>query len=72
MGNLNGAAPLKRAGKGNVDALKAIQAKTAARTNDLRPVIEFLRDQGHVTLGALADELNSRVSREREIMEEIC
>ena len=60
LGNPNGAAPLRRAGKGNVDALKAIQAKTAARTNDLRPVIESLREQGHVTLGALADELNSR------------
>ena len=60
LGNPNGAAPLKRAGKGNVDALKAIQAKTAARTNDLRPVIESLREQGHVTLGALADELNAR------------
>jgi DNA invertase Pin-like site-specific DNA recombinase len=62
LGNPNGAAPLRRAGKGNVDALKAIQAKTAARTKDLRPVIESLREQGHVTLGALADELNSRGS----------
>lgn len=60
LGNPNGAAPLKRAGRGNVDALKAIQAKTAARTEDLRPVIESLREQGHVTLGALADELNAK------------
>jgi len=60
LGNPNGAAPLRRAGKGNVSALKAIQAKTAARTNDLRPVIESLKEQGHITLGALADELNSR------------
>lgn len=60
LGNPNGAAPLKRAGKGNVDALRAIQAKTAARTEDLRPVIDSMREQGHVTLGALANELNSR------------
>ena len=58
LGNPNGAAALKRAGKGNGAAVEAIQAKADARALDLKIVIASLKDEGIVSLGGIAKALN--------------
>lgn len=60
LGNPNGAAPLRRAGKGNAAAVEAIQATAGARAEDLRDTVRELREAGAATLGALAEALNAR------------
>lgn len=60
LGNPNGAAPLRRAGKGNAAAVEAIQATAGARAEDLRDTVRELQEAGAVTLGALAEALNAR------------
>lgn len=60
LGNPNGAAPLRRAGKGNVDAVKAIVENADKHAENLRPVIESLREEGVCSLGAMAQALNER------------
>jgi len=58
LGNPNGAAALQRAGKGNVAGVDAIKANANAHANDLRTVLEHLKEQGITSLGALAKALN--------------
>lgn len=60
LGNPNGATALKRASKGNVAGLKAIREKADKHAQNLKPVIEALRSEGILTLGAIARELNER------------
>ncbi|MFZ3585229.1 recombinase family protein, partial [Loktanella sp. DJP18] len=60
LGNPNGAAALKRAGKGGT-ALRATVASNADRfAEDLRPVIDDVQMQGVTTLRAIAAALNDR------------
>lgn len=60
LGNPNGARALLRAGKGNVAGLKAIACKANAHAELLRPTIEALREDGVISLGAIAQVLNER------------
>jgi DNA invertase Pin-like site-specific DNA recombinase len=60
LGNPNGAAALKRAGKGNDDAVSAIKTKADAYAADLKPVIDDIKSKGIVSLGGIAKELNAR------------
>jgi hypothetical protein len=60
LGNPNGAAALRRAGKGGA-ALRAAVAKKAERhARDLVPVVEDIRAHGATSLRAIAAELNGR------------
>lgn len=58
LGNPNGAAALRRAGKSNTAAIQAVRASADAKATDLAPVIAELQQQGASTLGAIADALN--------------
>lgn len=58
LGNPNGAGALRRAGKGNVAGVQAIKDKADAHAADLRPVIQYLAEQGIKSLGAIAKALN--------------
>ena len=60
LGNPNGAAPLRRAQKGNGAALEAIRALADRHAESLRTVLSELSAQGVVSLGALAQALNDR------------
>ncbi len=60
LGNPNGAAALRRAGKGNAAGVAAVQAKAGEFAEDLRPVIESMQAEGLTSLGALAEALNVR------------
>jgi DNA invertase Pin-like site-specific DNA recombinase len=58
LGNPNGAAALKRAGKGNADGVKAVMTNAAARAADMAPVIDDMRANGITSLERLATALN--------------
>jgi DNA invertase Pin-like site-specific DNA recombinase len=58
LGNPRGAECIRRAAKGNVDALKAIVDNANRHAEDLRPVIDSLRKQGLMSLGSIAQSLN--------------
>lgn len=58
LGNPNGAAAIRRAGKGNVAAVESIKGNADAFARDLRPVIDRLRSQGMASLPQLARGLN--------------
>ncbi|KAF1711687.1 recombinase family protein [Pseudoxanthomonas sacheonensis] len=60
LGNPNGAAALRRAGRGNQAGTKAASHLAQARAQGLKEVIEDLRSQGATTLAAVADGLNAR------------
>lgn len=60
FGNPNGAAPLRRAGKGNSAACDAQRNTALTRAADLSDVLEDLEQMGITTLRAQADELNKR------------
>lgn len=60
LGNPNGAAALRRAGKGNRAGVRAIKAGADQHAANLAPVIEALRSEGMTSLGTLADALNER------------
>lgn len=60
LGNPNGAAALRRAGKGNSAAVAVQKAKAAEFAASMMPVIADIQACGHRTLRAIADELNSR------------
>ena len=65
LGNPNGAAAIRRAGKGAV-ALRTAVARNADRfAEELAPVIRAIRAEGHVSLRVLASELNRRGMRSR-------
>jgi len=58
LGNPNGAAPLKRAGKGTTAALARITADASAFAEDLREKIDQLHQQGVTSLAGIAKALN--------------
>lgn len=60
LGNPNGAAALHRAGKGNIAAVATIKAKADEHAKDRISVIESLKAEGIVSLGAIAAALNER------------
>lgn len=60
LGNPNGAASLRRAGKGGAALRSAVSANAAAFATDLTPVLEDIRATGHTSLRAVAAELTAR------------
>lgn len=60
LGNPNGAAALRRAGKGGVALRAAVSANADAFARSLAPVIDDIRNNGHHSLRAVARELNAR------------
>ena len=60
LGNPNGAAALKRAGKGGVALREAIALNAERHARDLEPVIGDIRAGGALSLRAMAAELNAR------------
>ena len=65
LGNPNGAAALRRAGKGGAALSEAVSANADMFAADLAQVVRTLQDAGHTSLRALACELNSRGMRTR-------
>jgi DNA invertase Pin-like site-specific DNA recombinase len=60
LGNPNGAAALRRAGKGAVALREAVSRNAQAHAQDLSPVLEELRERGVTSLRAIALALNER------------
>lgn len=60
LGNPNGAAALRRAGRGNSAAVRAVQTKAIMKAKRLSGTIQRLQDAGHRSLGELARELNRK------------
>lgn len=60
LGNPNGAAALRRAGKGNRDAVAVLKANADEYAKKLAETVDAIRSTGAVTLGAIADALNER------------
>jgi hypothetical protein len=60
LGNPNGAAALRRAGKGGAPLRAAIARNADRHARDLSPVVADIRDSGHSSLRAIAGELNAR------------
>jgi DNA invertase Pin-like site-specific DNA recombinase len=60
LGNPNGAAPLRRAGKGNLAAVQACKAGAQSRAHELAAEIEALRTAGAQSLREIAQGLNQR------------
>lgn len=58
LGNPNGAAALRRAQKGNSDALDVVRSNASARAEQMRPIIEDMQARGIASLGGLAAALN--------------
>lgn len=59
LGNPNGAAALRRAGKGTWGAaLEAAKRNADAHAERLRPIVAQLRTEGVMSLGGLAAALN--------------
>ena len=60
LGNPNGASALRRAAKGNMASRQMAQANADRFAQDLAPVVRQLREDGVVSLGAIAAALNQR------------
>lgn len=60
LGNPNGAKALRRAGKGNVAAVKAIKAKATEHAERLRGELQDIKSAGIMTLAGIAAKLNER------------
>ena len=60
LGNPNGAAALRRAGKGGKALHATIMANADAFAETIAPVLADIRAHGHTTLRAIAAELNTR------------
>lgn len=60
LGNPNGAAAIRRAGKGTGAAVAALKAGADAHARQLAPVIRHLQAEGQASLPALAKALNER------------
>lgn len=58
LGNPNGAAPLRKAAKGNTAAVAALKEAADDHANNLRPVVEDLQGRGITSLPAIANALN--------------
>jgi DNA invertase Pin-like site-specific DNA recombinase len=65
LGNPNGAASLRRAGKGGGALRVAVAANADQFAADLAAVVADIRDEGHTSLRALAAELTVRGIRTR-------
>jgi len=65
LGNPNGAAALRRAGKGGAALREAVSANAVAFAADLTPVLTDIRAAGPLSLRAIAAELTSRGIRTR-------
>lgn len=59
LGNPNGAAALRRAGKGTGAALEAKRRDADARADQLRATVAAITDRGVTSLGGIAAALNS-------------
>lgn len=66
LGNPNGAAALRRAGKGGVALREAVKGNADAFARSLAPVIENIRAERQTSLRAIAAELNARGIRTRQ------
>ena len=60
LGNPNGAAALRRAGKGGAPLRAAIARNADRHAQDLAPVVDDIRAGGATSLRAIAGELNAR------------
>lgn len=60
LGNPNGAAPLRRAGKGNAAAVEACRAGAQSRAQELEAEIAAVRATGAQSLREIAQRLNER------------
>jgi len=60
LGNPNGAAALRRAGRGNAASVQVIRAHADDHARNLQPVITALAAEGITSLGTVADALNQR------------
>lgn len=60
LGNPNGAAALRRAATGNTAAIATIKQQANRHAKNLMPVIESLKSEGVISLGAIATALNER------------
>jgi DNA invertase Pin-like site-specific DNA recombinase len=60
LGNPNGAAALRRAGRGGQPLRDAIARNADRHADDLRAVLEDVRAGGATSLRAIADEMNDR------------
>ncbi len=60
LGNLNGAAALRRAGKGGMALREAVKVNADRHGRDLASVVADFRAAVHVSLRAIAGELNRR------------
>lgn len=60
LGNPNGAAALRRAGKGNAASHAAIKDRIAQFAERMRPVVDELAAAGVTSLPQMADALNAR------------
>ncbi|WP_374550276.1 recombinase family protein [Sphingobium yanoikuyae] len=60
LGNPNGAAPLRRAGKGTSAALEVVTANATVRAEGLRETVQSLQAGGVTTLGGIAAALNGQ------------
>ncbi|QZD86678.1 recombinase family protein [Qipengyuania psychrotolerans] len=60
LGNPNGVASLKRAGKGNTASVSAIKANADAFAESLRGTFDLIRSAGVTSLAGIARELNER------------
>ena len=65
MGNPNGAASLRRAGKGGVALRAAVSANADSFADDLAAVITDIQTQGAISLRAIAAQLTFRGIRTR-------
>ncbi len=65
LGNPNGAAALRRAGKGGAALRAAVSANADRFAVELEPVLQDIQKAGHVTLRAIAADLNRRGMRTR-------
>lgn len=60
LGNPNGAAALRRALKGNADAVAVVKRQADDHAQQLLPVVNALADEGITTLGGIAEALNQQ------------
>jgi DNA invertase Pin-like site-specific DNA recombinase len=65
LGNPNGAAALRRAGRGGEPLRNAIDRNADAFARDLAPIIADIRAEGAKSLRAIAEELTIRGVRTR-------
>jgi DNA invertase Pin-like site-specific DNA recombinase len=63
LGNPNGAAAFRRAGKGTKAALEAVSANAAERAEGLREAVRQLQAEGVTSLAGLAGALNDQGAR---------